>query len=103
MSGGSFNYLCHRDIEEMLTWSDDDLDGMIDELRHRGYDKAADDSEAFKQRITELRNTIAQMECEIASLRDVWRAVEWRCSSDIGDAELEREVQRYCREVESDD
>jgi hypothetical protein len=39
----------------------------------------------------------------VADLRTVWKAVEWRCSSDIGDAELEREAQRYCREVESDD
>lgn len=86
MSGGSFNYLCHKDASELLSSGLSDLRHMVDELRSLPGAKAAyEDSlralvlaEEAQRRLQELAD----------GLRPVWQSVEWwrSCDSSREDA-----------------
>jgi hypothetical protein len=77
MSGGSFNYLCHRSASDVF--DGDDLLAMATALETLG--RVARDAAERTRKLHELQDHIAR---EIEALQDVWRAVEWWHSCDYG-------------------
>lgn len=77
MSGGAFDYLCHRDASDLFR--DDQIDHMVVALVECGH---------IAKRVTERTQALAamrkQIDDEIARLAPVWRAVEWHHSGDVG-------------------
>lgn len=91
MSGGSYNYLCHKEFTGHAAL--DGLESMVDRLSGLNYaDDAARES-------AELLMIIRQFEtrAEVISdrLRGVWRAVEWWDSSDSGEDSVKDALGEY--------
>ena len=76
MSGGSFNYLCHR---EPLDLPSEDVAHMASELRAASAVDAADATDAI---LAEIRSFTALLEQRLEPLRSVWMAMEWWQSCD---------------------
>lgn len=82
MSGGSFNYLCHKDASELVNELDGDLKRMIEELA-----ALPDADTALAQTVLVralLQRAVAQVDQIVNKngLSEVWRAVEWWRSGD---------------------
>lgn len=100
MSGGSFNYLCCREIEDLF-YHISDLEDMRESLIKYGYEDIAKDT----QRLIEY---IKSAECVIGTLKDmlepVFRAVEWYESADYSKETMIEILEKYRRkELERDD
>lgn len=93
MSGGSFNYLYCRDIDELMN-NTSDLEEMRDYLISYGYEDIAKDT----QRLIEY---IKSAECVIGTLKDmlepVFHAVEWYESGDYGKEKMIEVLEKYRR------
>lgn len=91
MSGGSFNYLCNRDaddIDEALG----DLEAMRDRLVALGYDDAARETDELRLivRLHQVRRKTI-----LDRMRAVWRAVEWFDSGDSGPNVVREALTKY--------
>lgn len=100
MSGGSFNYLCCKETEDLFNHISD-LEDMRESLIKYGYEDIAKDT----QRLIEY---IKSAECVIGTLKDmlkpVFHAVEWYESADYGRDTMIEVLEKYRRkELESDD
>jgi hypothetical protein len=84
MSGGSFDYLCFKDIE----FPHGTLEDMARELDALGPSKAASDTRA-------LIASLAECQALVERLRDVWQDVEWWRSGDSGQDRALEGVSRY--------
>ena len=98
MSGGAFNYLCYKEIEEIFNHIGD-LEDMRESLIKYGYEDIAKDT----QRLIEY---IKSAECVIGTLKDmlepVFHAVEWYESADYGKDTMIEVLEKYRRkELES--
>lgn len=91
MSGGSYNYLCHRDATGLLE-SLGQIEAMADRLSELGFADAA--RETHEVRLTVLQSR-ARLDAMIDRLRDVWHAVEWLDSCDWGLDAVLRYVHAY--------
>lgn len=93
MSGGSFNYLCYKQIEDLFT-NVDDLEDMQKALIKYGYEDIAEDT----QRLIEY---IKSAKCTIGVLKDmlqpVFHAVEWYESADYGKETMIEVLEEYRR------
>ena len=99
MSGGSYNYLCYRDSDDIFN-SRDDLRNMADRLVEFGVPEAATETE----KVIQLMSTYsADMDALLDNLRDLWHAVEWRDSCDSTDADVHRAIAEYRGEPEGGD
>lgn len=99
MSGGAFNYLCYKEIEEIFNHIGD-LEDMRESLIKYGYEDIAKDT----QRLIEY---IKSAECVIGTLKDmlepVFHAVEWYESADYGKDTMIEVLEKYRRkELERD-
>ena len=99
MSGGSFNYLCYKDTEDLFNRISD-LEDMRESLIKYGYEDIAKDT----QRLIEY---IKSAECVIGTLKDmlkpVFHAVEWYESADYGKDTMIEVLEKYRRkELERD-
>lgn len=87
MSGGSFDYMfikeCHRLVE-----AQGDLIRMKEELERLGFKDAATKTAV----ILHMIHLIEQIQAEMA---DVWQAVEWYCSSDWDEEQVEVAVDKW--------
>lgn len=96
MSGGSFNYLCYAEPEELFN-KRADLKAMVEALSNLGYTDAAAETET----ITLILNHFeARMRARLERLTPVWKAMEWVQSGDSGPEYLGEEIARYRKEVE---
>ena len=81
MSGGSFNYLHIRDVQELFD-NEGNLQEMADKLASLGY---ADDA---ARETLEVLLTLRQFKIRIGTrarrLSGIWQAVEWWDSGDGG-------------------
>lgn len=92
MSGGSFNYLCYKESLSELSGHICDLEDMRECLIKHGYCDIAKDT----QRLIEyIKSAEVRVETLAEMLSDVFRAVEWYESGDIGIDSLMREVEKY--------
>lgn len=96
MSGGSFNYLCHKDVGGVLGEGREDLRGMAGALAALGHD-----AKDVAERTAALLTKADEMQAEIEALADVWQAVEWWQSCDYSREQVFIAIGRY-RERGSD-
>lgn len=104
MSGGSWDYLCYKDIEDLATTSPsgcghvsgswvDVLDAMAQRLEREGAPDAADATRDVRDRVIELRDR-AHGSLE-SGLTNIWRAVEWVDSCDSGPEAIAESVAQW--------
>jgi hypothetical protein len=93
MSGGSYNYLCDREAEDLIGNWYKTLQEMSEDLHSKFPNSMAD------KHTDELVRLIGHLKVEVErraiALRDVWHAQEWWRSSDYGIGEVEVEIARY--------
>jgi hypothetical protein len=107
MSGGSFNYLCHREADELLVRQQDIRD-MVDFLNQMIYSarktgKAPEtwllQAEKAKRETLELLLFIEQVEKRLNGYLDrlspVWKAIEWWQSGDWSKDQFEEALKEY--------
>ena len=89
MSGGSFGYLCYKDVPELMNSSNiANLESMVQHLQEYGYEDIARDT----QRLIEyIQSASIRIEVLSENLNDVFHAVDWHESGDISrDTMIER-------------
>lgn len=91
MSGGSFNYLCYKEVSDLFH-AVDDLEDVEQYLIKRGDKDIAQDVRRLIEYILSAENRIGVLK---DNLEDVLHAVEWRESGDWGESSLQRELDRY--------
>ena len=93
MSGGSFDYLCYKDVSELMNSSNiANLESMVQHLQEYGYEDIARDT----QRLIEyIQSASIRIEVLSENLNDVFHAVEWHESGDIGRETMISELEKY--------
>lgn len=93
MSGGSWNYLYCKDVDELMNGSSTELlQDMVDRLNSAGFKDVAKDT----QRLVEyIKSASIQIETLFEALSPVFKAVEWFDSGDWGKETLNNEVLKY--------
>ncbi len=91
MSGGSFNYLCYAEMPDILNRTKD-MEEMEQILIVMGYTDIAKDI----RRLIEYCNS-AEIRISVLfdQLQEVFRAIEWNVSADIGKDSLIRVLEKY--------
>lgn len=92
MSGGSFNYLCYKDADELFAMMEELYD-MAEYLHKLGYAEGA--ARETIQIHHELRDFMAAMNKRVRRIHDVWQAVEWVCSNDWGEDRIKKAVAAF--------
>ncbi len=96
MSGGSLNYLYVREPGDLF-FRIEELEKVERELIHCEYPDIAKDVRRLIEYVQTAENRIGIL---AAQLRDVFKAVEWNCSGDIGDKTLKEELEKYRKGAE---
>ena len=91
MSGGNFNYLCYAELSELLNRISD-LEDMERELTELGYTDIAKDTRRLIEYCISAKNCIGVL---FEQLNDVFYAVEWYRSADIGKDSLLKHLEKY--------
>ena len=91
MSGGSFNYLCYANMPELIGRTAD-MEDMEQYLIQKGYTDIARDVRRLIEYCLSAENRI---EVLFEQLQEVFRAVEWNVSGDIGDESLIEKLEKY--------
>ena len=93
MSGGSWNYLFCKDIDELMNGSSTELlQDMVDRLNSAGFKDVAKDT----QRLVEyIKLASIRIETLFETLSPVFKAVEWFDSGDWGEETLNNEILKY--------
>ena len=92
MSGGSFNYLCVQEPDQIMA-NDSHLQAMADALAALGYaDDAAAETEELLLTVRQMRNRISAM---ARRLSDVHYAVEWWKSGDWSEDQVKDALLKY--------
>lgn len=93
MSGGSWNYLFCKDIDELMNGSSTELlQDMVDRLNSAGFKDVAQDTQRLVEYIKSAR---IRIETLFEALGPVFKAVEWFDSADWGEEALNNEVLKY--------
>jgi hypothetical protein len=93
MSGGSWNYLYCKDVDELMNGSSTELlQDMVDRLNSAGFKDVAKDT----QRLVEyIKSASIRIETLFEVLSPVFKAVEWFDSGDWGEETLNNEILKY--------
>lgn len=93
MSGGSFGYLCYKDVSELMKPSGiSELESMVQHLQAYGYEDIARDT----QRLIEyIQSASIRIEVLSENLNGVFHAVEWHESGDIRRDTMIAELEKY--------
>ena len=91
MSGGSYNYLYCKNVDELFgnIW---DIEDMAEELTKMNYLDVAADMTRLAEYIKSARIRVGVLS---EQLRPVMKAVEWYKSSDIGEDSLKKAIEEY--------
>lgn len=93
MSGGSYNYLCYKEPEELLCKHNTDyLEEMCELLIKLGYDDVARDMQRLIEYCKTAYNRIDVLR---EQLKDVMHAIEWYESGDYGLDTLRKSIEKY--------
>lgn len=93
MSGGSYNYLCRKGSDDLMSGSHgEDLERMRDRLLEEGAIDAAAQTDAVLATV-KMATELVRMRAD--ALRDVWQAVEWIDSCDWGPDSLDAALAKY--------
>ena len=91
MSGGSYNYLCYADADD-IHYKIPDITSMRDRLIELGYKDAAKETEGL---ILMIEAYQLRLETRLERLEDIWKAVEWCDSGDWGLEDIEEAIKEY--------
>lgn len=93
MSGGSWNYLYCKDIDELMNGSSTELlQDMVDRLNSAGFKDVAKDT----QRLVEyIKSASIRIETLFEALSPVFKAVEWYSSGDWGKDRVGKAIEEY--------
>ena len=93
LSGGSFDYLCYKDVPELMNSSSiANLESMVQHLQEYGYEDIARDT----QRLIEyIQSASIRIEVLSENLNDVFHAVEWHESGDISRETMIERLENY--------
>ncbi len=92
MSGGSYNYLCHADVEQLFN-KIPDLEDMADRLSALGY--ASDAARETMEALLIIRQYEDRVTVISERLQGVWKAVEWWDSCDSDEDGVKTALERY--------
>ncbi len=93
MSGGSFNYLCWKDAQELVHAGQDDLEAMATYLAKIGY--AQDAATETEELLRLVRVFLMRLDVRVRALSEVWHAVEWNVSGDSGPDHIREALADY--------
>jgi len=92
MSGGSYNYLCYANPDELINKTVD-LQDMADRLAGLGYaPDAARETQELLLIVRQFENRIA---AATGRLQKVWKAVEWWDSGDSSEDGVKTSLDDY--------
>ena len=92
MSGGSYDYLYSKDVEDLLH-SQETVQNMADRLAGLGYaSDAAKETEMILLTLRQFENRISAMK---ERLSEVWHSVEWWDSCDSGEDSVKNALEKY--------
>lgn len=91
MSGGSYDYLCFKEPEELFARVDD-IELMAQRLLELGFQDVAGDMQRLAEYCKSGRLRVAVLG---AMLNDIMHAVEWYDSGDYGINGVEKAVEKY--------
>jgi len=95
MSGGSYNYLCWKDAEELMTMLDT-IERMADDLAALGYaPDAANETYLIARDLRRLQSRLNAILDGKQGLRNVWRAKEWWKSRDGTEESFKEALAKY--------
>lgn len=91
MSGGSLNYLCYKEPEELFHYISE-----MEEVEQVLIGQGAEDIAKDVRRLIEYVKS-AEIRIGVLSgqLNDIFHAVEWRLSADYGDETLKKHIEQY--------
>lgn len=92
MSGGSYDYLCHKQAEDLMTM-ERSLQAMSDRLAGLGY--ASDAALETQQLLLTIRQYQNRINASVERLNEIWRAVEWWDSGDSGEDGVKVALEKY--------
>lgn len=92
MSGGSFDYLCSKDIEELLAnpWQ---LEDMYQAIAKLGY--APDAARETEELRLTLLAAKTRFDVVLERMRPIWKAMEWWQSCDWGEDDFKEALAEY--------
>lgn len=91
MSGGSYNNLYIKDIQDLI--HNQDLEDMANRLAHLGY--AEDAARETMDLLMTIRAFYVRAEVIKMRLSEVWRAVEWYDSRDAAEDVVKLALAKY--------
>lgn len=91
MSGGSYDYLCFKEFDELIT-NKDSIEEMATRLIELGYADAAKETLQVEYIIEQAR---VRVETHIDRLKELWKAVEWHDSGDSAYDRVEKAYKDY--------
>jgi hypothetical protein len=91
MSGGAFNYLCHREPDELLVHQQDIRD-MAEFLRSV---RAIDAQVETLAMLSLIEKTEERLNAYLDRLPPVWKAAEWWQSGDWSKEQFEEALKEY--------
>jgi hypothetical protein len=94
MSGGSHNYLCYAEVEDLLNRVND-MEEMEQFLIKKGYTDIAED---VRRLIEYCKSAQVRISVLFEQLEKVFHDIEWYCSADIGEDTLNETLEKYRRE-----
>jgi len=97
MSGGSFDYLCHKELDYFMC-TERGLDEMICALAELGY--AEDAAVATQQFLLDLRKAKVRLEASLSDLQPVWKAIEWWKSCDTSEDAFKKALAKWRGETD---
>lgn len=93
MSGGSWNYLYTKEIDDLMQYSNiETLEEMADYLNQNRYEDVAKDTRRLVEYIKSAKIRVGTL---FEILGPVFKAVEWYCSGDWGKDRVGRAIEEY--------
>jgi hypothetical protein len=93
MSGGSYGYLCYKEVPDLFGASSmESMEEMEAYLLAGGYKDIARDTRRLIEYIKSAENRISVLHEQLAG---VFKAIEWCASGDWGKDSLQKELEKY--------
>lgn len=98
MSGGSYNYLCMKEVSELFS-VEPEIESMAKRLQGLGY--ASDAARETTDIISQMRSYERILAVRLERLQSIWHAVEWWDSFDTDENSLIKELALYREETKA--
>lgn len=93
MSGGSYNYLCYKEVPDLFgATAMENMEEMEEYLLAAGYKDIAQDVRRLIEYIKSAENRISVLHEQLAG---VFKAIEWNASGDWGKPTLLKALEAY--------